>query len=240
MGELKLIAEDRKLLLSERERVERDAGVAYKDVHKLRERIKEVSSSITDEQKKPDYKARVDKYEKKANKRVSEYLEKGSTASEVIGWIIKAPFLLFTIGAVITIIVIIIMQIINWNDTDDIEKVALVIGAIIILPIAGGLIALINTIGNLISLLVSSIAWDVFAFLANRLPEKNLEKYNSIHPVGVKRAIWNYTSKLYAHNPQFAQDEVIRFPLEHMESDFYSNNKHNITWKAFTTFYDYE
>lgn len=233
MADIKMLDEDKKMILSERDRVEKDAGTAYKEVRKLRDNVKDVYDRIIEEKKKPDYNARVDKYERKANKRVSEYLEKGSTASEVIGWIIKAPFLLFTVGAVITIIVTIIIQIVNWGDTDDIERVVLIIGAIVILPIAGAVIALINTIGNLISLLISSIAWDIFAFFANRIPEKNIEKYYKLHPVGYNRAIWKYTSKLYNNNPQFAQDEVIRFPYEHMPLDFYQKEKHSQTWIYF-------
>lgn len=214
---------DKTILLKERERSEKEAGSSvYKDLVKLRYERDRIRLFQKQEKEKSDYEQRVEKYEKKANKGALDDSDKAEKVQSIVFWVLKSPAILLILGSVGLLIYYIVCQIINWSSMDGLERLLVIVGSCILIPIAAGVIALINALINLVAVIAHGLIWDVYVFFARLFSKRNIKTYNDLHPSGLEKAIWHYQAKLYEHNNSFAENEVLRFPDE---KDFYDKHK---------------
>ncbi len=217
--------EYKQLLINARNKSEKAAGPAYKDVKALRKKRDELIKSYDIERKKPGYEEKLAIYEKKANKGAFTHSDTVDTISEVIRWIILTPVILGTIAVVIVAIISIINTLRGWGDMDPLNQVFWVIAMIIFLPIVASGLALANAIARLIAGLLGIAIWEVYSFFSKRKSKRNIKKYNRMHIRGYYQANWKYQAKLYEHNSEYPQNEVIRCPEKQMSDDCLKNNQ---------------
>ena len=91
-----LLEEDKKKILAERERSEKESG-KYNLVSKLRAMRDQANVDFNKAKEDPDYEKKLEKYEKKANISLYANADKADIVQTVLGWLIRIPSILFAI-----------------------------------------------------------------------------------------------------------------------------------------------